>query len=82
MENDKVMESRLKTLEKSLKSQLFPVAPDQDFVGTLHRRLQESPTYQQRRLKAATFLMIAGGLVIGLTIFLVGKQFLRFTRQG
>jgi hypothetical protein len=82
MENDNALASRLTNLEQSLKSQLFPIAPDQDFVGTLQRQLQESPTYQQRRLKAATLLTIAGGLVIGLTIFLIGKQFLNFDRQG
>ncbi len=82
MEKNKAMENRLKNLEQSLKSQLFPVSPDQNFVGVLQRRLQESPTNQQRRLKAATLLTIAGGLVIGLTIFFVGKQFLNFDQQG
>lgn len=64
-------------LEKSLRLGLHPVKPDQDFVGNLRSRLENSPVYQQQRETAYSLLTVAVGLLVGLIIFLVGKGFLQ-----
>jgi len=67
----------LLALEQSLRAQLNPVAPNQQFVGRLRQRLEDSPTYRQQRRLAVQMLTIAVGLVVGLTIFLIGRGFIR-----
>ena len=66
----------LLTLEQSLRSQLNPVQPDQQFVGRLRQRLEDSPTYRQKKRLAVQMLTIAIGLVAGLAIFLIGRGFI------
>jgi hypothetical protein len=67
-------ENQLYQIEKSLKAKLAPVEPNEQFIGTLRRRLEDSPAYQQKRRLAASFLTVALGLTVGLTVFLIGKS--------
>ena len=60
-------------LEQSLRDRLNPVRPDQHFVGRLHKRLEQSPIYLEKHHLAVTLLTIAGGLVIGTAVFLIGR---------
>jgi hypothetical protein len=69
--NDELLE-----LEYSLKHKLNPVHPRKDFVGALRQRLVDFPTYKDKRRAAATLLSIALGLLTGLVIFLIGRQFI------
>lgn len=82
MKDRRNSDERLLALEKSLKSQLYPVKPDREFVGVLHQRLQDSPIYLRRKEKAATLLTIAAGLSIGLVIFLIGKQIIQYLEEA
>lgn len=66
----------LLALEKSLRDELHPVQPDQYFVGNLHKRLEDSPAYRRKRQLAVTLLTVAGGLVLGTAIFLIGRGFI------
>lgn len=67
----------LLALEQSLRSQLNYVKPDQQFVGRLRQRLEDSPTYRQQRRLAVQMLTVAVGLVVGLVIFLIGRGFIQ-----
>ena len=67
----------LLALERSLKSKLHPVKPDQQFVGNLRMRLEEISAYPQPQKTAFTLLSVAGGLLIGLIVFLIGKVILQ-----
>lgn len=71
----------LLALEQSLKAGLYPVSPDQKFVGNLRTRLEDSPIIQQQRETAYFLLSIAGGLLVGLMVFLIGRGFLRGLKQ-
>lgn len=62
-------------LERQLRARMNPVQPDRQFVGALLQRLERSPMTPQRQRTAATLLSIAGGLVVGLAIFLIGRRF-------
>jgi hypothetical protein len=64
---------QLLALEKTLKARLSPVHPNQQFIGLLRRRLEDAPIDPQRKWLAMTLLAIAGGLAVGLVIFLIGK---------
>lgn len=76
VENNYDDESLL-VLENSLKKKLYPVKPDNKFVGTLHDRLEGSPHYLDHQRTAAKLLTIAAGLVMGLAIFLIGRGFIK-----
>jgi hypothetical protein len=65
----------LLALEQSLKNRFQPIKPDQKFVGELRSQLEASPVYQQQRKTAFFLLSVAGGLFVGLIIFLIGKGF-------
>lgn len=82
MTQERLLNKKLLALEKSLKSKLHPVMPDRQFVGRLRKRLEDSPTYQERQRLAATLLSIAAGLVVGLVVFLIGKGFIKDTREA
>lgn len=77
MQPVKTQNESLIALENSLKQKLHPVEPNQHFVQKLRTRLEESPILYRQRRTAATLLTIAGGLLIGLIIFLIGRGFLR-----
>jgi hypothetical protein len=64
-------------LENTLKKKLYPVQPNQHFVQKLRTRLEKSNILDRQQRTAATYLTIAGGLLIGLAIFLIGRGFLR-----
>ncbi len=66
----------LLSLENALKAKLHPVQPNRRFVQNLRTRLEQSNLLDRQRRTAATLLTIAGGLTIGLAIFLIGKRFL------
>ena len=70
----------LLALERSLKSKFHPIKPDQQFVGNLRARLEDSPNYQRQRKAAYIFMTTAGGLLVGLIIFLIGKGLLQGSR--
>ncbi len=69
----------LLALEQALREKLNPVRPDQNFVVSLRKRLEESPAYNQQRRLAATMLTIATGLLVGLVVFLIGRNFIQET---
>lgn len=71
----------LLALERSLKSRLNPVQPDQGFVGNLRSRLEDSPIYQQQRETAYLLLSVASGLLVGLVVFLIGRGIMHGLRQ-
>lgn len=60
-------------LEKSLRLRLHPIQPDQKFVGSLLKRLEQASNQDDEHRLAMSFLTIAIGLVAGLVIFLLGK---------
>ncbi len=72
-ENTPVNEQLL-ALEKALKARLSPVHPNQQFVGSLRRRLENETIDPQRKWLAMALLAIAGGLAVGLVVFLIGKS--------
>jgi hypothetical protein len=82
MTKERAINEKLLALEKSLKSRLHPVTPDRQFVGRLRKRLENSPVYQKQQRLAATFLSIAAGLVFGLVIFLIGRGFIKDTKEA
>lgn len=61
-------------LQQSLRKRLSPIHPNRDFVGSLQKRLEESPSHRKKRHLAATLLTVAGGLVVGTAIFLIGRE--------
>jgi hypothetical protein len=76
MQQEKLMNTTLLALENSLKGKFHPIEPDQQFVQQLRKRLEGSPILFRRRRTAATLLTIAGGLLFGLAVFLLGRGFL------
>lgn len=76
-ENNNLLE-----IEESLRTRLSPVRPDRDFVGNLQQRLEQSPIFQKKRHLAVTLLTVAGGLVIGTTVFLIGRELIEGTRKS
>jgi len=66
----------LLALENALKSQLHFVQPNRQFVRDLRTRLEESEILDRQKRTAATLLTIAGGLLVGLAVFLIGRGFL------
>jgi hypothetical protein len=64
----------LRELEHSLKKDLKPVLPDHGFVGRLRDRLVDSTGNQQQKQLAYKLLTIAGGLLVGLMTFLIGRR--------
>ena len=82
MQRKHTQDSSLLALERTLKTELHPVEPNQRFVQTLRTRLEDSSIlYRQRRI-AATLLTIAGGLLVGTVIFLIGRGFLRNSSES
>jgi len=76
------MNERLLELEKSLKSRLHPVAPDQKFVSHLSSRLEDIPIDQKQRTLGVTLLSVAAGLVVGLAIYLISREFNQEAEQA
>lgn len=79
MSEPKTQTQELLNLERSLKTRLYPVKPDQEFVGDLQQRLTQSPVYDRQHRLAATLMTIAAGLMTGLVIFFLGRGFLNQT---
>lgn len=75
MSEDHSVNNDLLALERSLKTQLQPIKPNQQFVGNLRLRLEDPSAYRRPRQTAYSFLAIAGGLLFGLVVFLIGKGF-------
>lgn len=71
----------LLVLEQALRARLHPITPNQDFVGNLRRQLENSPIYQRQQKTAHVFLTIAGGLLVGLAVFLVGRGIFQELRE-
>ena len=61
-------------VEEALRANFHPITPNQDFVGNLRGQLESSTIYQRQRDTAHVFLTIAGGLLVGLVVFLVGRS--------
>lgn len=76
MQPKSIENESLLALEDSLKRRLHPVKPDRHFVRGLRKRLEESNMLYRQRRTAATLFTIAGGLLVGLVIFLIGRGFL------
>ena len=74
-------ENQLYQIEKSLKAKLAPIEPNAQFIGSLRRRLEDSPVYQKKQRLAVSFLSIALGLTVGLAIFLVGRGLVHETEK-
>ena len=66
-------------LERSLKTKLNPVHPDGDFVRDLKARLEHATINDQQRRIAVKLLTVVIGLLVGLVIFLIGRE---FTHRG
>ena len=77
-----VRNDQLLDLERSLRAELNPVKPSQQFVGNLRDRLEISPIYKQQKRLAISLLSIALGLVAGLVIFLIGHGFLKHSENA
>jgi hypothetical protein len=60
-------------LENSLRQTLHPVYPDQKFVGSLRRQLNEEACKDSSHRLAVSFLTIAAGLIAGLVVILIGR---------
>jgi hypothetical protein len=75
MTEDIALNEDLLALEKSLKLRLQPIHPDQRFIGSLRKRLEQASTKDQDHRIAVSFITIAVGLVAGLIIFLIGQIF-------
>ena len=73
---------QLSQIERSLRTKLEPVVPNEQFIGGLRQRLEDSPIYQKQRRLAASLLSIAFGLVVGLIIFLLGRGLVSETEKG
>lgn len=73
MAENEISNEDLLALEKSLRLKLHPVQPDQEFVGALRKRLDQEAVRDQQNRLAISFLTIAGGLVIGLIVFVIGR---------
>jgi hypothetical protein len=71
----------LLVLEQALRSKLHPITPDQDFVGNLRGQLENSSIYQRQRETAHVLLTIAGGLLVGLAVFLLGRGIFQELRE-
>jgi hypothetical protein len=71
----------LLVLEQALRAKLHPITPNQDFVGNLRGQLESSPIYQRQQDTAHLFLTLAGGLLVGLTVFLVGRGIFQGLRE-
>lgn len=69
-------------LERSLRDRLNPVRPDHKFIGSLQKKLQESPLLRKKRHLAVTLLTIAGGLVVGTAVFLIGRGLIAGSEKG
>ena len=76
MQQRKMENETLLSLEEALKDKFHRVQPDQQFVQQLRTRLEESSIPYRRQRTAATLLTIAGGLLVGLAVFLIGRRFL------
>ncbi len=72
----------LLALEQSLKAKLNPVNPDQSFIHTLKQRLVNMPINDPHHRTAMTLLTIAGGLFLGLVIYLIGRGFINENDDG
>lgn len=68
-------------LEDLLRARFQAIKPDQQFVGILHTKLENSPILQKQRKVAYVLMTTAGGLLLGLIIFLIGKGFLQESRS-
>ena len=70
-------EDQLNKIEQTLRTKLAPIAPNDQFIGTLGQRLEGSTIYEKQHRLAVSMLSIALGLVVGLVIFLVGRGLVR-----
>jgi len=77
MTEDSISNEDLLDLEKSLRLRLHPIQPDQKFVGSLRKRLEQASNQDNEHRLAMSFLTIAIGLVAGLFIFLIGQILFR-----
>lgn len=66
----------LLTLEQRLRSKMHPVQPDKKFIGALRSQLEQASTQSREHRLAASFLTIAGGLMLGLIIYLIGRLYI------
>jgi hypothetical protein len=73
MKEIKSVNDDLLIVEEALRAKFHPITPNQDFVGNLRGQLESSTIYQRQRDTAHVFLTIAGGLLVGLVVFLVGR---------
>ncbi|MBG0786445.1 MAG: hypothetical protein H0S79_15215 [Anaerolineaceae bacterium] len=70
-------EDQLNNIEKSLRTKLAPIAPNDQFIGSLRQRLEGSTIYEKQHRLAVSMLSIAFGLVVGLAVFLLGRGLVR-----
>jgi hypothetical protein len=75
MAEDKVMDQSLLDLERSLKESLNPIKPDTKFIYELRQQLEVSSLHKKQQRAGISLLLIAGGLITGLVIFLIGRRF-------
>jgi hypothetical protein len=74
MTNSELSNQSLIELEHSLKEYLNPVKPDQNFIGQLLQRLENSSSNPVQRKMARKLLRIALAFSVGFIVFLLGKK--------
>jgi len=79
VKESKFPDDTLLALEHSLKTKLNPVNPDGEFVRDLKARLEEATNSDRQRRIAGKLMTIAIGLLVGLIIFMIGRE---FTKRG
>ena len=77
IKKETVPNEELIRLERSLRKTLLPVKPDQNFIGSLRKKLEEEASEDHSHRIAISFLTIAAGLVAGLMIVLIGQILIR-----
>ncbi len=66
-------ENQIKKIEQTLRVKLAPIIPNDQFIGSLRKRLEGSTIYEKQHHLAVSMLSIAVALIVGLVIFLVGR---------
>lgn len=81
MDKQAFFEAELTALENSLRANLHPIAPDQKFIHELASDLADASIRRHQKRIGQALLLVAGGLVIGLLIFWIGRGILEGEKE-
>ncbi len=76
MDQQDIFVADLKALEDKLKERLQPIEPNQEFISELGKDLAKACYNGPQRRLGEGLLLTAGGFMIGLLIFWIGRKFL------